>query len=500
MGPYPAVTDRFLDPRLGINVRDRGEKSPGALAKVGPANHSCGRIVGSSTRRKTSANDVGGPWLLVRVVLALLALIVRERVALLLSGKAKRRLRGRDEDRLLVAAVVADVALTPLNWRPPPADTNPADTTPVMAHPPGPLTARILVVVPAHNEERDLGYCIDTIVAQTRPADRIAVVLDNCTDRTEEVALEIRNTRLPTLEIYKTYDNPGKKAGALNQILLRQLMPDLDDEDLVLVLDADGWLFPDFLATAEAKLARHRDAGAVCGSYYGPPDRTDFIHLLQRNEYARFARITNRQKQRAYVLSGVSSVYRVATLRAVYEGRSSGKLPGVPGDLWNVTAATEDIEMTHAAKSLGYRPMAPTQCRIHTDTMPTWEKLKHQRIRWQRGMLDSLGSYGVRKMSWNYYRKLLMLYVSSLIPLLWVFAVVGSYVWFGGVHWLSWWLAVIPLMIFERIITVRREGWKAMLLAASVFPETAYEMWRSYIYWIALFHWLRRTERVWHPT
>ncbi len=365
--------------------------------------------------------------------------------------------------------------------------------------------ARILVVVPAHNEERDLEHCIETVLAQTRPADRIAVVLDNCTDGTEEVANKIRwrlkqDDRLPDLEVYKTEDNPGKKAGALNQILLRRLLPDLDDEDMVLVLDADGWLFPDFLETGEAKLARHRDAGAVCGSYYGPPDRTGFIHLLQRNEYARFARITNRQKQRAYVLSGVSSMYRVATLRAVYEGRISGKLPGVPGDLWNVTAATEDIEMTHAAKSLGYRPMAPAHCQIHTDTMPTWEKLKHQRIRWQRGMLDSLGSYGVRKMSWNYYRKLLTLYLSSLIPLLWLFCVIGSYALFGGVHWLTWWLLVIPLMLFERVVTVRREGMRAMLLAASLLPEVAYETWRSYLYWIALFNWLRKTERVWHPT
>jgi poly-beta-1,6-N-acetyl-D-glucosamine synthase len=364
---------------------------------------------------------------------------------------------------------------------------------------------RILVVVPAHNEERDLEHCIETILAQTRPADRIAVVLDNCTDGTEKVANTIRDRlehddRLPDLEVYETHDNAGKKAGALNQILLRQLLPHLDDEDMVLVLDADGWLFPDFLETAEAKLARHRDAGAVCGSYYGPPDRRGLIHLLQRNEYARFARITNRQKQRAYVLSGVSSMYRVATLRAVYKGRTSGKLPGVPGDLWNVTAATEDIEMTHAAKSLGYRPMAPAHCQIHTDTMPTWEKLKHQRIRWQRGMLDSLGSYGIRKMSWNYYRKLLTLYLSSLIPLLWVFCVIASYALFGGVHWLTWWLLVIPLMIGERVITVRREGMKAMLLAVSLLPEVAYETWRSYLYWIALFNWIRKTERVWHPT
>ena len=363
----------------------------------------------------------------------------------------------------------------------------------------------ILVVVPAHNEERDLEHCIETILVQTRPADRIAVVLDNCTDGTEELANKMRwrleqDHRLPDLEVYTTKDNSDKKAGALNQILLRQLLPDLDDGDMVLVLDADGWLLPDFLETGEAKLARALDAGAVCGSYYGPPDRNGLIHLLQRNEYARFARITNRQKQQAYVLSGVSSMYRVATLRAVYRARISGKLPGVPGDLWNVTAATEDIEMTHALKSLGYRPMAPANCQVHTDTMPTWEKLKHQRIRWQRGMLDSLGSYGLRKMSWNYYRKLLTLYASSLIPLLWALCVIGSYAAFGGVHWLTWWLLVIPFMIVERVVTVRREGTKAMLLAALLLPEVTYETWRSYLYWIALFNWLRKTERVWHPT
>ena len=63
------------------------------------------------------------------------------------------------------------------------------------------------------------------------------VVADNCTDRTEDVA------RAGGAEVFRTVDNTHKKAGALNQVLAG-LLPGLDDDDLVLVMDADSLLDP----------------------------------------------------------------------------------------------------------------------------------------------------------------------------------------------------------------------------------------------------------------
>ncbi|ASR04559.1 MULTISPECIES: glycosyltransferase [Gordonia] len=49
---------------------------------------------------------------------------------------------------------------------------------------------KLSVVIPAFNEERDLGACLDHLLAQTRPIDEIIVVDNNSTDRTGEVAAE----------------------------------------------------------------------------------------------------------------------------------------------------------------------------------------------------------------------------------------------------------------------------------------------------------------------
>ena len=54
-----------------------------------------------------------------------------------------------------------------------------------------PEVGRLVVLVPAHDEQELLGRCLDSLTAQDLPASayRLVVVADNCTDRTAEVAL-----------------------------------------------------------------------------------------------------------------------------------------------------------------------------------------------------------------------------------------------------------------------------------------------------------------------
>lgn len=64
----------------------------------------------------------------------------------------------------------------------------------------------VTVVIPAHNEERDLGETLDALMRQTVPPDRIIVVDDGSTDRTSEVAAgyqsgsPVRQTLRPTVK------------------------------------------------------------------------------------------------------------------------------------------------------------------------------------------------------------------------------------------------------------------------------------------------------------
>src|SRR6476646_9957784 len=121
---------------------------------------------------------------------------------------------------------------------------------------------RIAAVLPAHNEEGTIGAAIGSLRAQSRMVDDILVVSDNSTDATATVA-EATGAR-----VFETVGNAHKKAGALNQALVG-LLVELDDDDLVMVMDADSEISASFVQVAVETLARRRSVGAVGGVFYG---------------------------------------------------------------------------------------------------------------------------------------------------------------------------------------------------------------------------------------
>src|SRR5437868_5730907 len=101
-------------------------------------------------------------------------------------------------------------------------------------------TTTIVAVIPAHDEENQIVDTIRSLRAQTRPPDRIIVAADNCADATVALATA------EGVEVHETVDNTNKKAGALNQVLERLLVP-MDPSDGVLIMDADTVMAPRFV-------------------------------------------------------------------------------------------------------------------------------------------------------------------------------------------------------------------------------------------------------------
>jgi hypothetical protein len=77
--------------------------------------------------------------------------------------------------------------------------------------PPKQRTAKIVVVVPAHNEEASIARTLQALLQQTRRPDRVIVVADNCSDKTVEVARRF-GSRVTVIE---TVGNRDRKVGAL---------------------------------------------------------------------------------------------------------------------------------------------------------------------------------------------------------------------------------------------------------------------------------------------
>jgi poly-beta-1,6-N-acetyl-D-glucosamine synthase len=344
------------------------------------------------------------------------------------------------------------------------------------------------VLVPAHNEEGSIGATISSLRGQTLPPRSITVLADNCTDHTVGAAL------IEGASVFSTVGNTEKKAGALNQYLRRHL-PAMDPEDFVLVVDADSILVPEFLAQAMRRLHADPLLGAVGGVFTGNHPR-GALEQAQANEYVRFARSVGRKQGQVMVLTGTATVYRVRALLQVAEQRERF-LPGRFGDVYDTSALTEDNEITLALKHLGWHLVSPRECIVRTELMPTFGDLHRQRLRWYRGAIENLFTYGWTPVTSRYWMQQLGLLLCTLLFGLFVsMTIVDASL--GLLRWSPWWAVVSLLFVAERIVTVWRIGtWRGRLLAMSVLPEIVYDLFLQATFVRAGVHILRRSEAHW---
>ena len=127
-------------------------------------------------------------------------------------------------------------------------------------------TARLLFLVPAHDEQSLIAECVDSLVRMSHPEDsrRIVVIADNCSDATARVA---REHGAEVLERDDTA-SPGKPRAirwALDQ-------SDLDRWDACVIVDADSTVHPGF-ATALARFMPLRSCAVQ--AYFGTRNEWD---------------------------------------------------------------------------------------------------------------------------------------------------------------------------------------------------------------------------------
>ena len=144
------------------------------------------------------------------------------------------------------------------------------------------MGARIAVLIPAHNEQDYISATIEGVLAQTRQADRIIVVANNCDDDdgTAKVA-----GKYDGVEVMDLHGITGRKAGALNAAL-NALLPSLDDDDLVVCMDADTVIHPELIENAERHFEQDPRLGAVSSNHLIMRFGT-VIEVLQAMEYER---------------------------------------------------------------------------------------------------------------------------------------------------------------------------------------------------------------------
>ena len=346
---------------------------------------------------------------------------------------------------------------------------------------------RLTVLVPAHNEEDCIEQTLTSLKQQHRAPDRVIVIADNCTDATVSIA------RDNGADVYETVNNTEKKAGGLNQALSR-VLPTTSSNDVVLVMDADTIMVPEFIEVALTRM--HRDnIDAIGGVFYGE-EGGGFIGLLQRSEYLRYSRDIGRHKGRVLVLSGTASIFRADLMKRIAAERGTS-FPGSPGQVYDTLAMTEDNEITLAAKTLGAKLLSPQECQTVTEIMPNWRALWKQRMRWQRGALDNIKHYGITRATLRYWLQQIGLGYAVIALNAYLFLMLVSII-AGRFQCVNIWLAIAGIFVAERVVTVWRGGWKARLVAAVLFIELAYDMFQQAVYVKSLIDLLRRKAVGWN--
>jgi biofilm PGA synthesis N-glycosyltransferase PgaC len=288
---------------------------------------------------------------------------------------------------------------------------------------------RVIAVVPAHNEEEYIGDCLQSLLLQTRPPDRILVVLDNCTDETE-----LRLWRYP-VHAMETVGNTAKEAGALNQAL-----PYCKDYDYILEVDADSVLDRHFLQRALLIMEEDPTIGGVSGReglrpYHGLSLSQRLLLAVVR--YQRYLWDTMRMErpQDTMVIVGPAGLLRT---RAVLQ---------IGG--WDNDSLTEDNALSLDLRLAGWRTVLGVGCYVYSDTPLDLEGLWRQRVRWGRGFQDYFRRPW-RKGTWR--GKVLFLYQWFIT------AWVGMSAAVTAIHWQNLnplWAIPIVLLYLDRLTRMR---------------------------------------------
>jgi cellulose synthase/poly-beta-1,6-N-acetylglucosamine synthase-like glycosyltransferase len=227
---------------------------------------------------------------------------------------------------------------------------------------------RVVVLVPAANEQELIARCVHSLAHQTYPRERyeIVVIADNCTDETATVAASAGATVL-------VRDEPGARGKgralrwAIDLLLARSPAP-----DAIVVVDADSVADDAFLAELVARFEAGADA--VQGESLLSHDGSSLSTLRA----AAFL-LVNRVRP-----AGRAVLHLPANLAGNGWLLAREVLEAHP---WSAFTSAEDVEHTIELRLAGIRPVFAGGAILHSPTAPTADAAAEQQLRWEGGKL-----------------------------------------------------------------------------------------------------------------
>jgi biofilm PGA synthesis N-glycosyltransferase PgaC len=226
----------------------------------------------------------------------------------------------------------------------------------------------ITFLVPAYNEEKNIGKCLESILNLNYPKDKLEVIVidDGSTDNTAKIVKKFKGVKLIRQE------NQGK-AAALNNGLEHV------KTELVACMDADSFPDKDFLLKMIGYMER-KNVASVTPAIKVLKAET-LMQKIQWVEYlwSIFLRKLFNFFDCQYVTPGPGSIYKTYILK---------KLGGF--DRNNIV---EDMEIAFRLVEKGYKIENSIDAYVYTDAPRDFKRLFKQRVRWYRGYIQNVFKY-----------------------------------------------------------------------------------------------------------
>lgn len=227
-----------------------------------------------------------------------------------------------------------------------------------------PFLAPVSVLIPAYNEGKNIGRCLDAVFANGYPREKLEVIVvdDGSSDATHEVAGAYPGVR-------RLRQEHGGKVKALNMAV------ESATHEVLVCIDADTVLAPGAIARIVEPLA-DPGVGAVIGvAKVG--NRRGLLGWFQSMEY-----LTN-----AFSRESFAAVFQVtAGVCGAFTGYWRSALRRIGG--FKPDTAAEDYDVALDLASRGFAVRAVRGAVAYTEVPETFSALFRQRVRWMKGCMQ----------------------------------------------------------------------------------------------------------------
>lgn len=250
-------------------------------------------------------------------------------------------------------------------------------------------TEKVVVIIPAYNEEGTIGGVLESLLAQSRIPDEVHVIINNTSDDTVYESSKFEGTHRMRKKIglvqckvvvHDIGHNAEKKVGALNY---GYHLAKESGADFIIGVDGDTTLDKKCIDNMLDEMTGDSRIGGLSAIYgfddiKGGGPMTQFLLTAQKAQFAAFNMDHLLKKRTMSVLGGQCSIFRMKALDTVCEFY----LQDSP---WTSDSEVEDSLLSLQIKKVRYQTKISATARANVGPMLTFSSLYAQQVKWTAG-------------------------------------------------------------------------------------------------------------------